>query len=49
MKVEFGRIGQKLTIIDSLSGDTMRVLDSKKNKILDQIALAKKLKLIKEK
>jgi len=47
MKVEFGRIGKKLVMIDSVSGDTMRVLEPKENRILDQIELAKKVCAIK--
>jgi len=43
MKVEFGRIGKKLVMIDSVSGDTMRVMNPQENRILDQIELAKKV------
>ena len=46
LKLEFGRIGRKLLVIDSLSGDTMRVYDEKQGKVLDQIELARGLGLI---
>lgn len=45
MKLEFGRIGEKLVVIDALSGDTMRVYDPAKRKVLNQIELAKELGL----
>ncbi|MEW6592483.1 MAG: phosphoribosylaminoimidazolesuccinocarboxamide synthase [Candidatus Hadarchaeota archaeon] len=43
MKLEFGRIQKKLVMIDSLSGDTMRVMDPKSGKILSQLELAEEL------
>jgi len=43
MKLEFGRLGGGLVVIDELSGDTMRVLDTKKRGLLTQIELAEKL------
>lgn len=46
MKLEFGRRNGKLLIIDELSGDTMRVYDFVQNKLLNQIELAERLKLI---
>ena len=45
MKLEFGRIGEKLVVIDALSGDTMRVYDSEKKKVLNQLELAERLGL----
>lgn len=40
MKLEFGRAGDKLLVIDGLSGDTMRVYDPGKKKVLNQLELA---------
>mgnify|MGYP001071840979 CR=1 FL=1 len=40
MKLEFGRVGDKLLVIDALSGDTMRVYDPAKKKVLNQLELA---------
>lgn len=40
MKLEFGRAGDNLLVIDGLSGDTMRVYDSGKKKVLNQLELA---------
>jgi len=45
MKLEFGRIGEKLVVIDALSGDTMRVYDPAEKKVLNQIELAERLGL----
>lgn len=45
MKLEFGRVGEKLLVIDTLSGDTMRVLDPSQKKVLNQLELAKALGL----
>jgi phosphoribosylaminoimidazole-succinocarboxamide synthase len=46
MKLEFGRIGEKLVVIDALSGDTMRVYDPAEKKVLNQIELAERLGLL---
>lgn len=46
MKLEFGRVDEKLLVIDALSGDTMRVYNPTQKKVLDQIELAKALGLI---
>ncbi len=43
LKVEFGRIDDKLVLVDELSGDTMRVYDPAEKKLLNQIELAEKL------
>jgi len=40
MKLEFGRTGDKLLVIDGISGDTMRVYDPGKKKVLNQLELA---------
>ena len=40
MKLEFGRAGDNLLVIDALSGDTMRVYDSAKKRVLNQLELA---------
>lgn len=45
MKLEFGRIGENLVVIDALSGDTMRVYDPAKGKVLNQLELAEGLGL----
>lgn len=45
MKLEFGKVGGKLIIIDALSGDTMRVLNPSQKKVLNQLELAKALEL----
>lgn len=45
MKIEFGRVQGKLIVIDEISGDTMRVYDPEKDKILNQIELAERLNL----
>jgi len=45
MKLEFGRLGGGLVVIDELSGDTMRVFDAKEKKLLNQIELAEALGL----
>lgn len=45
MKIEFGRTQSKLVVIDEISGDTMRVYDLEKNKVLNQIELAERLNL----
>ena len=47
MKLEFGRIDEKLVVIDALSGDTMRVYDPvEKKKVLNQVELAERLGLV---
>jgi len=46
MKLEFGRIDGKLLLVDELSGDTMRVYDLTKKRLIDQLELAGKLGLI---
>ena len=46
MKLEFGRINGKLLLVDELSGDTMRVYDLAKKRLLNQVELAGKLGLI---
>lgn len=46
MKLEFGRIDDKLLVVDELSGDTMRVYDPAEKKLLNQVELACKLGLI---
>lgn len=43
MKLEFGRKGRELLVIDELSGDTMRVYDPGKKKMLNQLELAERL------
>lgn len=43
MKLEFGKIDGKLVVVDEISGDTMRVYDSKKQSMLNQLELARKL------
>ena len=43
MKLEFGKINDKLVVIDEISGDTMRVYDSKKQRMLNQLEFAQKL------
>jgi phosphoribosylaminoimidazole-succinocarboxamide synthase len=43
LKVEFGRVDEKLVVVDELSGDTMRVYDPTKKRLLNQIELAEKL------
>ncbi|MEA1904796.1 MAG: phosphoribosylaminoimidazolesuccinocarboxamide synthase, partial [Candidatus Hadarchaeota archaeon] len=43
MKLEFGKIDGKLAVVDEISGDTMRVYDSKKRRMLNQLELARKL------
>jgi phosphoribosylaminoimidazole-succinocarboxamide synthase len=45
MKLEFGRADDKLLVIDELSGDTMRVYDPAKRKVLNQLELAEGLGL----
>ena len=45
MKLEFGRSEGELLVIDELSGDTMRVYDPAKRKVLDQLELARRLGL----
>jgi len=45
MKLEFGRAGDKLLVIDGLSGDTMRVYDPGKKKVLNQLELAERFSL----
>ncbi len=40
IKLEFGRTGDKLLVIDGISGDTMRVYDPGKKKVLNQLELA---------
>ena len=45
MKLEFGRLGGGLVVIDELSGDTMRVFDPKEKRLLNQLELANKLGL----
>jgi phosphoribosylaminoimidazole-succinocarboxamide synthase len=43
MKLEFGRVGGKLIMVDELSGDTMRVYDLTQKKLLNPVELATKL------
>lgn len=43
MKLEFGRAGGDLVLVDELSGDTMRVYDPRSNKLLNQLELASRL------
>jgi phosphoribosylaminoimidazole-succinocarboxamide synthase len=45
MKLEFGRVGGKLIMVDELSGDTMRVYDLTQKKLLNPVELATKLGL----
>lgn len=46
MKLEFGRVGGELLVIDELSGDTMRVYDPAQKKVLNQLELARRLGLV---
>jgi phosphoribosylaminoimidazole-succinocarboxamide synthase len=46
IKLEFGRIDGKLSVVDEISGDTMRVYDLAEKKLLNQVELADKLELI---
>ncbi len=43
LKVEFGKIGGELVIIDAIHGDTMRAIDKKTKKIISPIELDKRL------
>lgn len=43
MKLEFGKIDGKLAVVDEISGDTMRVYDSKRQRMLNQLEFAQKL------
>ena len=45
MKLEFGRADDNLLVIDELSGDTMRVYDPAKKKVLNQLELAEEFGL----
>jgi phosphoribosylaminoimidazole-succinocarboxamide synthase len=45
MKLEFGWINSKLTVVDEISGDTMRVYDLRQRRLLNQVELAEKLGL----
>jgi phosphoribosylaminoimidazole-succinocarboxamide synthase len=46
MKLEFGRINGKLAVVDEISGDTMRVYDLKRGRLLNQVELAERLGFI---
>jgi len=46
MKLEFGRSNGRLLVIDELSGDTMRVYDPEKRRVLNQLELAEKMGLL---
>lgn len=43
LKVEFGRRGGKLIVIDAIHGDTMRALEKKSGKVPDPVELDRKL------
>lgn len=45
MKLEFGRIGGELVVVDEISGDTMRAHDSREKRVINQLELAEKLGL----
>jgi len=45
LKLEFGRVGGELIVIDELSCDTMRVLDPAQERLMNQLELARKLGL----
>jgi phosphoribosylaminoimidazole-succinocarboxamide synthase len=45
MKIEFGRADGELLMVDELSGDTMRVCDKIKKRMIDQMELARRLGL----
>jgi phosphoribosylaminoimidazole-succinocarboxamide synthase len=46
MKLEFGRIGGELAVVDEMSGDTMRVYDSRKRGTINQLELAERLEVM---
>lgn len=43
MKLEFGKIDGKLAVVDEMSGDTMRVFDPKRQRMLNQLEFAQML------
>jgi phosphoribosylaminoimidazole-succinocarboxamide synthase len=43
LKLEFGRKGRELILIDAINGDTMRAMDRASGRILDQVELGERL------